>query len=269
MTNDPESQALHLRWSYLWKRAEEFQLRGDTSGAWDVQAGSQLARDDRRSNPFQTSHACQTLIHAAVDHFHALVQKRIETGKIHTYAEASLARAVVEAGSTAIWILGPADSRERVARSVRWNFQDMLDERSMILEVDPGRAKSIAVIKSRFDEIVAENHLIAKDLLRPIKITGLLKDPGVVASMGTDLPGPLQMWKVMSGLAHARRWAMLGFSNVELTPTEDEEAFAAHISSTDDRIQQLAMVAYFCAERAIELYDHRRAKVRPPGKEGA
>ena len=103
------------------KRWEE--LTGNPSDTWQAQAGSALAGDDAKTDPYQLSHAAWHALTMAVDHLHCLrnsLAGELENDRlsvrIHTHAQSSLVRGAIENGARAVWLLGPATRLIRVKR---------------------------------------------------------------------------------------------------------------------------------------------------------
>lgn len=64
---------------------------------------------------------------SASDHLHALKLLVWEANVHHVYAPYTLARASIEASSTAVWLLSTKTRGERVLRALRWYAQDCHD----------------------------------------------------------------------------------------------------------------------------------------------
>ncbi|MGH9250868.1 MAG: hypothetical protein ACRD0W_15285 [Acidimicrobiales bacterium] len=88
----------------------------DRSLFGQVQPGSSLAGDDRAAYPYQLSHGVDAAIGIAVDHLDAVRALIMDAMVMHPYAPFTITRAAIEAGSTAVWLLGPSSRRERVVR---------------------------------------------------------------------------------------------------------------------------------------------------------
>jgi hypothetical protein len=89
-----------------------------------VNEHSSLAGDDRITDPYQTSHIVWHSISHAVDHLNMQRTVLGKTGVIHMYAPFSVARAAIENAITAVWLLAPANRRERVRRRCRFAADD-------------------------------------------------------------------------------------------------------------------------------------------------
>jgi hypothetical protein len=113
------------------KRWEE--LTGNPSDTWQAPAGSALAGDDAKTDPYQLSHAAWHALTVAVDHLHCLRNSlagerendRLSV-RIHTHAQSSLVRGAIENGARAVWLLGPATRLIRVKR--RLSLEAMIEQ---------------------------------------------------------------------------------------------------------------------------------------------
>lgn len=77
--------------------------------------GTPLAADDRKANPFHTSHVIQMLLSAGIDNLngirHLIWGRPPESSDrpvLHQATHFVLARAAIEDFATALWILGPS-----------------------------------------------------------------------------------------------------------------------------------------------------------------
>ena len=96
-----------------------WQVRSNADDGWDPAVESDLAMDDERISPHQTSHLAQGGILSAIDNLQALMLLTVEHRSLHAFAPATLARAAMECASMAIWVLKPEDRGERILRTLK------------------------------------------------------------------------------------------------------------------------------------------------------
>lgn len=256
-----EAEMLATAWSFRWEQVRGWQRRLDGPSPWPVAQGSQLAGDDRRSKPFQVSHAAQASMHAAIDHLHALCTLVVEAHSLHTYAGAALARASMESASAAIWVLSPDEPRERAIRAARLAVQDKRDEREVTDEDKSIWEKRIRELAA---PVCARLNLDSKTLEARVTATALMNtsDPYMAAR---GYSGTMMLWRIGSGFAHGRRWPALAIAtqSVVESPT-DPDTLTVRFAMTEENVQLLVHAAAEMVEAAIELYERRGAIPVPP-----
>jgi hypothetical protein len=259
--NAREAERLALAWRFRWEQVQGWQRRLDGPSPWPVAPGSQLAADDRRSRPFQVSHSAQASMHAAIDHLHALCALVVDAHALHTFAGAALARASMEASSAAIWVLSPADPRERAIRAARLAVQDKRDERDVT-----GEDRSIweRRIRELAEPVCARLGIDSKTLEARVTATALMNtsDPYMAAR---GYSGTMMLWRVGSGFAHGRRWPALAIATHSVVESaEDPDILTVRFAMTEENLQLLVHAAAEMVEASIELYERRGSKPVPP-----
>ncbi|GAA4394303.1 hypothetical protein GCM10023153_15260 [Ornithinibacter aureus] len=224
---------------------------------WKVQPGSSLYLDDEASSPVQVSHTAQRLFLVAIDHLTAVRillapnQEAPEqiTGHLHIYADYTLLRGALEASLTALWLLRPADRMTRVARSVVLAQQDAFDA-AVAVPSDEDRELMRAQGRSRVQPVLDRNPGMSKPARVPM--TTMLTE----AVAGTRREGVVTMWRLCSGMAHARFWAtQVLSSNIRLKVGPD----TYHFRSEGD-LSNVAMMlheAVAILDSAIGIYEGR------------
>ena len=126
MTTEEDRQ-LHGLLDALQIVDEWEQLTGQPSGAWEVQAESDLASDDSMTDPYRVSSSAWAAITAAVSHANCLRDSLFllqdathATVRLHTHGQLTLLRGALENASRAVWMLGPSDPDERLRRRLEW-----------------------------------------------------------------------------------------------------------------------------------------------------
>ncbi|MFD5437820.1 hypothetical protein ACFWJ4_37430 [Kitasatospora sp. NPDC127067] len=177
---------------------------------WRVQAGSALADDDARTDPYQLSHSAHHALAVAVDHLKALVALVSGTENdghrvmlLPTHAPSTLLRVALENAARTVWLFGTGYRRERVHPCLRMHLADL--KSSMVKIKLPGHA-----LDGR-----QEHQEQIKDLLRTVGLpkgelsNGRLKMPGygdIVYTAGTHTPVGGEraelFWSACGSLAH-------------------------------------------------------------------
>ncbi|MFD4328324.1 hypothetical protein ACFWQC_27070 [Nocardioides sp. NPDC058538] len=229
-----------------------------------AQPGTSLAADDRRSDPFRTSHVIQMLLNAGIDNLNGI--RHLIWGRpgaspdrpvLHQATHYVLARAAIESFSTALWILEPASRPVRVERTLRWYAQNYRDEDQAIGILGVPQRPLEDKLK-RLDEI-AEQALGAPLPKRAgYTATQVVKyaDEGS-PDAGDRTISTEFLWRLCSGFAHARIWASLTFQEQERRATDDPGVVAVRMTSNLTRALWPAKEAVHLLERLLKLYDQR------------
>jgi hypothetical protein len=134
--NGDEQQDLRRLLGLLERTKPWEDLTGNPSDAWQAQAGSALAGDDAKTDPYQVSHAAWHALTVAVDHLHCLRNSLVADSdgddlsmRIHTqpttHGQSSLVRGAIENGARAVWLLGPTTRLIRVKRRLALGAMEM------------------------------------------------------------------------------------------------------------------------------------------------
>lgn len=236
--------------------------------------GSSLSGDDRATDPYHLSHAVIEVLISAVDHLETLRLVVQEQHVIPARGGFTLVRAALENAAVAVWLLAPTSRDERVFRLLRWEWADAADsDNALVLMAemtsDPTRS---AEIRQNAGDQRDERKQALQTLARARKMSSdqvsrvcarsvgwadILKEAGDAAR---ELTGDRAKWAWMicSGLAHSRRWAVLGFLKREVTPGPMAELHHLRISADEERLAVMANVAALMLAEAWRLFDERR-----------
>ncbi|SIM72150.1 hypothetical protein [Micromonospora cremea] len=222
-----------------------------------VGAGSALAGDDRRVNPYHTSRAAWIALSHAVDHLHAHRTVLCDAAMIHMYAHYSLLRGAFENASTAVWLLGPASRPERLTRRLRFAAADVRNGervRQMLGAPAPRPAAD------RIDELKAIARRCGLDETAATK--GVSSTEVVRVAGEHDVMGPTVAqltWNLCSGTAHGDFWSMVTLAHRVDLP--GAPAGIAHIRITAS-VERMFFLTFFSAgmiSRGWALFDQRSA----------
>ncbi|WP_157552149.1 hypothetical protein [Micromonospora sp. NRRL B-16802] len=188
-----------------------------------VQAGSDIAEDDRQTYPYQLSHAVQQSIGTAVDHLHsmrsALWDSKRELLSLHTYAPFTLTRGALENASTAIWMLCPEDPTERVLRRLRYEMASIKTTESLLAELGTPQNEGLENKRKRVRGLAESAGIDARKLKSKPQYKEYLEEAGRYTGL-TDGDNNLVYiyWKLCSAVAHGDTWVLRLFDLEPLGP---------------------------------------------------
>lgn len=265
---NPELDALALKaWPDVIRVIDALVDRAERGGLDGVRPRTSLATDDARTSPFQTSHAVQMLVNAAIDNLHGVRHliwgPRGEwTGEpvIHQAAHYVLARGAIENAAAALWILAPASRADRVTRTLRWHAQNVIDQVNALAEISEAEQPDLAKRLDRLAEIgTAALGSEPPRLRRGYTATETLRHATALDTQAS-MP-PIFVWRLCSGFAHGRPWASLSFQEIEKHPTVDPDVFAARVTSDLTRALLAPKAGLHLLERVIKLYNVRNTRI--------
>lgn len=120
-------EAIADKWGEFATAVECLAERIADEGEFRVEPGSSLAGDDRASHPFEVSQAVRHMVNATVDQLHGVKVAVHDARQQHLAVSSTLARSALENTATALWVLGPGRSNERVERVLRWHARNYHD----------------------------------------------------------------------------------------------------------------------------------------------
>jgi hypothetical protein len=226
----------------------------------EVEPGSPLVGDARKSPDLQVAHAAWNGITHAVDHLHAVRSLLGDARVLHPYAPYTLLRSAIENAATAVWLLAPPQRSERVRRRLKLARHEAWESgqvRKLVpAEVFEGRRTA--------EERIAEIRSLAIALgLDPNDVCGQFGYESVVRQAGeaTKLGGDLSalMWRLCSGLTHGRYWASLSFlQREEMARTTEAGVLDVRLTTDVDQVLTVVQVPFTFTNAALQLYDQRR-----------
>lgn len=248
-------------WRRFHAKVDGIVTRGQTETLWNVDPGTALAGDDKRTHPWSTSHAAAAALLAALDHLHALGTSVMSpTPVLHNSAPYTLVRGALENAATALWIVHPSSRPERITRTLRWYANDARDGDTA------KRAVGLPLGGKPLREHIAELGGIAVacgcdpvEATRNIVSTEMLKYADPLSPNGSV--SPLFIWRLCSGFAHGRMWASLGLLDREVTPTAHPEVSHMRQTNTLTKVLSIALAGLELFDLASTTFEER-AKVR-------
>ncbi|MFG3497931.1 hypothetical protein [Streptomyces sp. NPDC047928] len=243
------------------RRYEELTL--SETEPWQVQSGSALALDDARTAPFQVSHSARHALTVAVDHMHCLRTSLFSEGsegvsaRVHTHAQYSLLRGVIENAARAVWLLAPDFRQLRIERRLALQAKEVKSSTRMHerLGVTPARSEV-----ERLDEL--KGLLIAsgtpttaiKQALSAPTYTDIVKCAGEHTPLGETLAETV--WSACSSLAHGDITGTLGVLPREIVAME-QSVSVVRITGGVETMHYMAFVAVAILDHGFMLYRRR------------
>ena len=224
---------------------------------WDLAApGSELDGDDTLTAPFQTSHL--------VGHCLSISLEGIRTTRFilqdHDPENASgirlpmaghypALRSAIEAGAEALWLMEPDDRRERVSRTLRARWDDIIEDNKVMLALtseDKNDAKDDVRRKQQARKVNSNNVRTKKKRIREVATKAgiphdemFLAHPGFgpVVEEAADVTGVASnyqygMWRLISGLTHPSASRSLAMSVVKEMGESKDGTFMAEMTAS-------------------------------------
>lgn len=236
--------------------------------------GSSLTGDDKATDPVQLSHAVVEVLISAADHLETVRLVVQEQHVLPARGVFTLLRAALENAAVAVWLLTPTSREDRVFRLLRWEWAGAQDEASALelmagMTDDPVRSAEIG--RNAVDGRVKQKGML-QDLARARgwgadRLSQVCANPkgfGEIvweageAAQGLTGDRAKWVWTICSGLAHSRRWAVLGFLKREVTPGANDDLKNLKISADEERLAVMANGAALMMAEAWRLFDERR-----------
>ncbi len=248
----------------LFPRIDGFAERTRTrEGMLAAVDGSDLHADDARSEPFHVSTMAAVAIGVAVDHLEMLKGTTNPSGDLdtpsltfHMGAHWTLLRAALENTSKAIWLLGSADSDERITRALRLQVDNIKhsDDAAKVLgaKMFQPRAERLHRVK----EIAKGCGISATKAQERIKYPELVRYAGDFRQ--DDLANLMEfLWRACSGAAHGDGWAVLSLQNRKIIDQLNPGLGLVQLGPDIVALAQVTGVVVEAVEAAIGLFDHR------------
>jgi hypothetical protein len=212
-----------------------------------VEAGSELALDDRLLPGAPTSGSAILGIQSAVDHLGVLRDALRASSLRRPFGYYTLARAAMFASARTIWILSPDERECRQERGLWMEWQsDRHFTKTMVQfqnQPDPGPRAMANDIADRVANHQAMLRSAAASLGVDLVPRGAPTDTEIVEEAGRWLEGVdfdprlgsglAWQWRTHSGAAHSLPWVMVGKVNLE-TVYEDGTGVGALSPSLED-----------------------------------
>lgn len=193
MTDD---LATRLETTHEWTRAVGRAML--TGRGFRTQADSELDQDDAAVGGGLMTETAQLTLATALDHLRLATETlRPDRRGVPPMAVASLLRGALEGAAAASWILEPREREDRVVALMRLQLKD----------VEGSFAFSERRKTAEEQDRVAQIQRVAASV-DPRKVSAVSSTEMVRALGDVTSATVLQWWRLMSGFAHARRWAI-------------------------------------------------------------
>jgi hypothetical protein len=252
----------------LLERAKPWEeLTGNPSDTWQAQAGSALAGDDAKTDPYQLSHAAWHALTVAVDHLHCLrnsLAGELENDRlsvrIHTHAQSSLVRGAIENGARAVWLLGPATRLVRVKRRLSLEAMEVHHSyRLRELAGAPGRRTKDQRVQQLRELAVAAGvpDPDVKKAVTPPQYSHIVREAGDLTVLGADLADVI--WSGCSSIAHGDLSGTLGILDKQIVARDKGVAYA-RVTGSISGLYWTTAGPVRMIEQGFNLYRHRAAR---------
>jgi hypothetical protein len=243
------------------------ELTGNPSDAWQAQAGSALAGDDAKTDPYQLSHAAWHALTVAVDHLHCLRSSlagelkgdRLSV-RIHTHAQSSLVRGAIENGARAVWLLGPATRLVRVKRRLSLEAMELRHSYQLrkLMRASARRTKDQR--EKQLQHLAVAAGVPGPDVKKALKApqySEIVRDAGDLTVLGADLTEVI--WRGCSSIAHGELSGTLGMLDKEIIARDKGVAYA-RVTGSISGLYWTTAGAVQMIGRGFNLYKQRAAR---------
>jgi len=235
----------------------------------EVEPGSPLAGDARKSPSLRVAHAAWTGVVHSVDHLHALRALLGQAQIVNLGAPYSLVRAALENAATAVWLLEPPQRPERLRRRLKLAHDDAWEEGNVHALLP---AKALQDKRTAQERMVEIRALAVKLGLDPSDVAGRLSHEKIIRAVAKttfhddeesteDRLSPEDqaalVWRLCSAFAHGKNWASFSWLERQITRSEA----GVHLLRLTGGVERLVTVASFpiaLTTRALQLYEQRR-----------
>ncbi len=218
------------KWAEMAPLIDRLQAESAEPGMFDVMEGSTLADDDSDRGGYPTSHAATWCATTAIDHLHAVKMLVVDAGVHHLFATSTLARGTIEAAATGLWMLTPSDKAVRDERCIQWWCQNAKDQH----KAKPDEARRDEIL-SQLTYGVPHANRIRKGYYMTAVVEWVDEHVGPVE-------GAAFAWKLSSGFAHGRPWAVIGAQNREARTDTGSGTTMFKMTARDETVLWPALV---------------------------
>jgi hypothetical protein len=223
-----------------------------------VHPGSSLAGDDAATSPHQLSHAASHAIAVAVDHLDCLRTLIDKARTVHAFAPFGLLRPALEGAAIAIWLLAPPSRDERVTRCVRLAKQDITDSEEAKAIIKASSSQTREQRLDRLRTIVAHRKIDLSSAFGRYGAEGVVRAGAEAAAPGLGNAATV-LWKVCSGVAHARTSGTLAVSQWAEAAQTSENVILSRVTANERTIVLAIKLVVGLVRRAFSLYEDRAA----------
>ncbi len=271
----------------------------DRDGVMSREDGSDLRRDELRlpklsvlerslktkndplmhvSPPQQADHAILTF-HNIMLAFDSMVVSDDRTElRLHLSAEFTLIRALLEAATAAVWILGPNDSDERIRRALRLRYSELSYSRKLAIKFAELTEADVASELSAQEEFVDGQlsdlaAMASKAGIEVGKVTRPVAPGTIAAEAGSYVPelGPALTywyWSTASSIAHGEPANMNELADMKFIGVDGRDQPIAHVEPSAIAIWNHLKAAHEVISVAHSLWNRRAAATTSDLRDG-
>jgi len=231
--------------------------RIDPNAADDhVEPGSALAGDDSRTDPYQTSQAVWHALSHAVDPLNCLRAVLRDAQAIHMYAPYALVRATVENACAAVWLLHPANRKDRILRRLRFAAADIINGEEAKKLIGTSGPRSL---HDRLGQVrkIAERAGVDPESAATKVGYGRIVSAASEAISPSSTAVPF-VWRACSGITHGDFWTTISMAERVELPGALPDVGRFRITAN---VQNLMYSTFFAVEMTAHgwrLFDERR-----------
>jgi hypothetical protein len=262
---DPEEQRDVGKLLELLERTKPWaEMTGNPADAWCAQPGSALAGDDAKTDPYQLSHAAWHALTVAVDHLGCLrtslvgeLQDDRLSVRIHSHAQSSLVRGAIENGARAVWLLGAAPRRLRVARRLSLEAMELRHAYRLrgLIGVPPPRTQEQRERQLQALAVAAGvPEPEVRKALRSPQYGDIVRAAGALTALGGDLAEVI--WSGCSSIAHGDLSGTLGLLDKEIV-ARDQGVAHARVTGSIGGLYWSTVGAVLMVGHGFDLYRER------------
>lgn len=225
------------------------------AGGRPLAEGCPLREDDRRADPFHTSHAVWGALSHAVDHLHMLQAALRDARIINMYAPFSLIRGALENASAAVWLLAPASRMERLARRFRFAAADIKNgekAKELVGHIGP---RTLEERLARLREVARAAGVAEAEAVRRVSYEEIVKAVG--GETPTREKGTLFVWRMCSGIAHGDFWTTAAIAERVEIPGAPEGIAYLKVEASMTALLYGTLAAVDMTARGWQLLDVR------------
>lgn len=188
---------------------------------------TRLARVDSFLRPYELSANLKRSLSASLDHLHALSRLFTKGHTQHTYTPFSILRGSLEASAQGLYGLGSRNTRTMIERSLHLEYSNVKNShafRRAFAEINP-EDRRLSNLEARAEAA----NIPAKSLKEHLPYSVIIGT--VDAEHGAD--GTITaIWKLTSGIAHNKSWALVALTDrQEIEGTRDELGAEFYVTS--------------------------------------
>lgn len=226
--------------------------------------------DSKLCPVYPPAHMAWGAIGLAIEHLDTCKRLVIDQHVVHSHASFTPLRAAIENISTAIWLIAPATSSDRITRSLRWHHKNFGYERAFLNELPaadvqriyagkPSTAEKQAKIrKAAIAAGISESALAGK-----LDFSSIVKDAGRAVGFADEFNPAIIIWKACSGFTHGQLWARLALLDRQTTPGSNTGEVHLRATAELDQVLGFMAVPVKMTTWALQTYSARR---QPPSQ---